>query len=345
MRIALIGNYPPPYGGVSVHVAGLGRWLRALGVEVRVLDIGRGDHEGDGVSRARGPWRYARALAEVAAGGFLLHTHTNGANTKSWLVALAAARAHGPRGPRGLLTIHSGLSLAYLAGSPHRRALARVACAGYGRVVAVNRQIATALAEAGVAPDDIEVLPAYSPSLFEPGDPPPGFDAIREAHAPLYCAALSPGSTYGEDLLRSAFPVVRRELPGAGLALFGPGQEGPGPSGEGIHLLGELSHGSALAVMRSSEVFVRPTRADGDAVSVREALALGRSVVASATGYRPPGCLLFRTGDAAELALRMAEAGRLVQQSAAPGTGGGDPLEAVFQIYLALWGEAPRLRS
>jgi len=46
-------------------------------------------------------------------------------------------------------------------------------------------------------------------------------------------------------------------------------------------------------------VFVRPTLADGDAVSVREALALGRVVVASAVGERPAAARLFPAGDAA----------------------------------------------
>ena len=47
---------------------------------------------------------------------------------------------------------------------------------------------------------------------------------------------------------------------------------------------------------------MRPTLADGDAISVREALALGRPVVASAVGARPPAAALFRAGDAAACA-------------------------------------------
>ncbi|MEK6630448.1 MAG: glycosyltransferase, partial [Acidobacteriota bacterium] len=49
---------------------------------------------------------------------------------------------------------------------------------------------------------------------------------------------------------------------------------------ERIEALGELAHPQALAVIRSADVFVRPTLADGDAISVREALVMGVPCVA-----------------------------------------------------------------
>jgi glycosyltransferase involved in cell wall biosynthesis len=68
-----------------------------------------------------------------------------------------------------------------------------------------------------------------------------------------------------------------------------------------VALLGELPRERALAVVAACDVFVRPTLVDGDAVSVREALALGRPVAASAVGARPPQAQLFPAGDAAAL--------------------------------------------
>ncbi|MFL5303286.1 MAG: glycosyltransferase, partial [Anaeromyxobacteraceae bacterium] len=218
MRIALVGNYPPPFGGVSVHVRALERALRTRGAEVRVLDIGRGDHhEGNRVLPARGPVPFARELAAAAARGFLFHVHTSGTNPKSWLVALAASRARRPFGPRGVLTLHSGLSPAWLAGAGDRRTLARAACAGYGRVVTVNGEIAEAVMRCGVPPDRIAVLPAFSPSQVVAGKLLPAVAAFRQERAPLFAAALAQGPTYGEDLLVEAFGLVREREPGAGL--------------------------------------------------------------------------------------------------------------------------------
>ena len=41
MKILLIGPYPPPHGGISVHVSGIHRQLMAAGIPCRVLDTGR----------------------------------------------------------------------------------------------------------------------------------------------------------------------------------------------------------------------------------------------------------------------------------------------------------------
>jgi glycosyltransferase involved in cell wall biosynthesis len=336
LRVALVGDWPPPHGGVSVHVAALARHLRARGHAVRVLDIGRGDHSGPDLVPARGLVRYAAALAGAAARRELIHVHTSGANAKSWLVALAASRARLPGAPRGALTLHSGSCPAYLAGAPERRQVALAACLGFGRVVAVNREIAGALAACGVPPGRIAVLPAFTPSQVEPGPPPPALAALRARHRPLLCAAVMPSAIYGEDLLLEAFERVRQRFPEAGLVLFGPGSAVPcAADGDGLHRLGELPHPSALAAIAAADLFVRPTRADGDAITVREALALGRTVVASAVGHRPPGCLLFPPGDAAALAARLVEALAL-PLGGAPVAVGPDPLDALVGVYHAL---------
>ena len=53
---------------------------------------------------------------------------------------------------------------------------------------------------------------------------------------------------------------------------------------------------------QSSSVYLRATTTDGDALSVREALALGVPVVASDACDRPEGVLLFKTHDAPDMA-------------------------------------------
>jgi len=60
--------------------------------------------------------------------------------------------------------------------------------------------------------------------------------------------------------------------------------------------------------MRKVSVFVRPTHFDGDATSVREALALGVPVVASDTDFRPEGVMLFRRGDVDDLMQKLGQA-------------------------------------
>jgi glycosyltransferase involved in cell wall biosynthesis len=339
MRIALVGDWPRPYGGVSVHVAALARELWARGLDVRVLDIGKGNHAGGGILPVRGPLRYAAALGGAAAEGRLLHVHTSGANAKSWVVALAAGRARRPGAPRGVLTVHSGSAPAFLRGDPAHRVLAAAACAAFGTVVGVNEEIADALSGAGVPPARLAVLPAFSPSVIEPPEAPRGLAEFRAAHAPLLAAALLPSPIYGADLLLPAFEALRRRRPRAGLVLFGEGSDRAALRGSGRLGLGEIPHAAALAVLEAADVFVRPTRADGDAVSVREALALGCRVVASDVGFRPSGCLLYPAEDGAALEARLAEAtaaGHRAGAARPPArTGGGDPFDVIVAIYAA----------
>jgi glycosyltransferase involved in cell wall biosynthesis len=340
MRVSLVGNWPRPYGGVAVHVAALARALRARGADVVVLDIGRGDHRGAGIRPARGALRYALALSAVAAEGRLVHLHTSGANPKSWLAALAAGRARHAGGPRGVLTLHSGSAPAYLRSDPARRALAATACAAFGAVVAVNQEIADELIRAGVGRTSLVVLPAFSGEVLEPLDPPPGLAAFRARHAPLLAAALAPGPVYGAAQLADAFRRLRGGFPRAGLVVFGAATGAPSWSGPGLLGLGEIGHGAALAVLAEADVFVRPTLADGDALSVREALALGCAVVASDVGHRPPDCLVFPARDVEALTARLGEAVAQGRRAVPPAAPGG--FEMLFEIYELLGrGSAP----
>ncbi|OFX24294.1 MAG: glycosyl transferase [Anaeromyxobacter sp. RBG_16_69_14] len=345
MKIALVGDYPPPFGGVSVHVAALERALAARSVDLRVLDIGRGQNDAPGVAPARGALRCAVALARAAAERRLIHVHTSGANPKSWLLALAASRARLPGSPLPLLTLHSGLLPVYLARYAERREVARAVCSSFGRVVAVSHELSATLEGCGVPAARLEVVPAFLHAGLVPGAPPARFTAFREARAPLFCAALAPTSTYGEDVLLAAFAAVSDREPRAGLVVFGEGSE-RGPVAalglrQGVLALGEIDHAAALGVLGACDVFVRPTRADGDALSVREALSLGRKVVASEVGQRPPGCLLFRAGDAAGLAALMIDAARSAPAPPGHGRPDRDPLESLLAIYRSLARERP----
>jgi glycosyltransferase involved in cell wall biosynthesis len=333
LRVALVGNWPRPFGGVAIHVEALWRALRARGIDVAVVDIGEGRHADGHVRRARSLAAYADALARCALERRLVHVHTSGANPKSWLVALGAGLARRPTGARAVLTVHSGSAPTFLRARSSHRSLAALACSAFGRVVAVNAEIAAELARAGVRPGRIEILAAYTPTLLEPPQTPPALAAFRAAHAPMLSAYLGPGPIYGAGVLLEAFARVRARRPAAGLACFGAhGDErirGPGLLG-----LGELGHRAALGVLEASDAFVRPTLVDGDAVTVREALALGTPVVASDAAPRPDGCVTFRTGDAAELAARLDEV--LAAPRTAPPAAGPDPVDRLVEIYREL---------
>jgi glycosyltransferase involved in cell wall biosynthesis len=317
MKVLLVGDYPPPYGGVSVHVEVVHKAVRARGGICEVLDVGKGHLPADGVVPATSYFACAATLVRYAMRGYRLHVHTSGANSKSWMLASACAAAGklSPQPP--LITFHSGLGPEWLAADPTR---SRIACAvanSFGNVIAVSDEIRGALLACGVSRERIEVLPAFSRSFLQPGTPPHGLREIRAEASPLYCAMLAPGTVYGKETLLRAFGVVHARNPRARLALYGPGTELLGPevarlcgesAASAVHAFGELHRPTALALIASCDVFVRPTLADGDSVSVREAVALGRAVVATSVGTRPPEARLVPPGDTDALATALVDA-------------------------------------
>ena len=312
-KILIVGDFPPPHGGVAVHVEVLQRAVRSRGGECTVLDIGKGQVPADGVVAAGGYASFTAHLFGYALRGYRIHVHTSGANRKSWTLAAMCAGAGRVARLPPFITFHSGLGPAWLAEDPVRTRIAGAVANAFGRVIAVSDAIREALLTCGVGRERLEVLPAFSPSFLRPGAPPPGLAGLREAAAPLYCAMLAPGPVYGAEALLRAFSFVHGQNPRARLALYGPGTleldtvRLAGPAAPAVHAFGELHRPAALALIAASDVFVRPTLADGDSVSVREAIALGRVVVATSVGTRPPEARLVPPGDASALGRALAE--------------------------------------
>ena len=321
IKVLLVGDFPPPNGGVATHVAELLRAVRERGGECSVLDIGKGQLPAEGVVPAGGVARFSAHLASHAARGCRVHLHTSGANPKSWILAQACALTPAP-----LITLHSGLMARWLDESPARKAVAKTVLAQYARVIAVSAPIWDALLEAGVESARIEVLPAFSRKFVEPGPPPPGLAELRAEAAPLLCAMVAPRPEYGLAVLLEAFAGVLEQKPRARLALYGPGSESARAAG--VRGFGELHRGQALALIAACDTFVRPTLADGDSVSVREALALGRRVVASDVGSRPAGVELVPAGDSVALAAAL-----LGQRAAPAGVAAADSIERILALY------------
>jgi glycogen(starch) synthase len=305
-RVLLVGDYPPPYGGVSAQVAALQRRLAALpDTTVSVLDIGvRRAERRPGCLSVRGAGDFAAKLTAHAARGFTLHVHTNGHNAKSWLIAGGCAAAGLANGRRTVISLGSGLMPDYLTRVRRgMRTLARTTLRTAGALIVRNERSRAALLATGARPEQVRIVPGfYGVTPEEIGCPPSAAAHFVRRHHPVIGALASYGPEYGLAVLIDAAARLRPRHPDLGVLLVGPDQP-PGGAPPWVASLGELERASLLAVVQALDVFVRPTYFDGDASSVREALALGVRVVASDTDYRPAGVALFPRGDADALAV------------------------------------------
>jgi glycogen(starch) synthase len=299
MKILLIGPRPPPHGGISVHVSEIHRQLLAAGVRSAILDT----------SQIGSRFRFAMKLTRYAALGWTLQVHTNGHNRNSWMLALLCGIA-GQWSRGSILTLHSGMMPAYVSsGPPRRKWLAGIVCRLYSRVVCVGPQLRDAAIALGMPRKRTEIAPAYLVAASPSVTLEPQLSAWIEQHRPVLSTALFFRPEYGFELLIEGLIEFRRRHAAVGCLVMGSGEqhaqavERVRETGleNNVLLLGDVDHSTCLALMSRSHVFVRATLEDGDSTSVREALALGVPVVASHVGSRPPGTILFRSGDVHDL--------------------------------------------
>jgi glycosyltransferase involved in cell wall biosynthesis len=292
--ILLVGPYPPPMGGVSSHLARLAPLLIRQGFSVAVLNhYGRRPEVPYVVGALRrNPLRYFLAVRKRRSR--LVHYHYS---SRSSLVATALALKLSPHRVR-IVTVHSPSIARDLQRRP--RGLVRWGLATFDHVIAVTPQVADILSRSLPA-HEISIIPAHVPS----GDPQP--------LPPELESFLSGGPTF----VAAAWRLRFTRNPSARLLLLV--GERPGRSGRRYldwirGLLDEhgltgrylVMHGVDLASLFARDVtLVRPTRSDGDAVSIREALVAGTRVIASDAAVRPAGVQVVPTGDAEALAVAM----------------------------------------
>lgn len=299
MRTLLIGPYPPPHGGISVHVSEVHRQLIASGGACAVLDT----------SQIRSRLGFAMELVRYVSGGWTFHVHTNGHNRNSWLLALLCGTVGRWTGGC-ILTLHSGMMPGYLkAGSAWRWGLASLVCRLYSRVICVGAELQDAAISLGTPLERTEVAPAYLATRNPNVSLDPRLSAWTERHRPLLSTTLFFRPEYGFNLLIEGVVQLRRRHPAVGCIVMGSGEQSAQAEKQvrdagleaNVLLLGDVDHDTCLALISRSQVFVRPTLEDGDSISVREALALGVPVVASRVGSRPPAAILFRPGDVEDM--------------------------------------------
>lgn len=291
---------------------------------------------------------YARIWRESA--GDLLHFHVMGPLDKVALGLLGAL------GRRIVLTVH-GQSLEdqldRLGGIARWAAvtgLRRIAA-----LVAVNDRIRqVAIERAGLSPSRVHLVPAFLPpdrAALLAASPGADVTDFLADHAPVLSANAfhlrdyGGVPLYGADLLPAMLARVRERHPRAGALLYvstcDAGDAGrleairASARAQGVEAHLRIVSGSrpfGPALVRS-QVMVRPTVSDGDAVSVREALWLGVPVVASDCVARPDGTRVVKGRDADAFAVAVLGALEAAGAGSPPCGAGRDPFEDLLAVY------------
>jgi glycosyltransferase involved in cell wall biosynthesis len=309
-RVILAGFYPPPFAGEPIHVKQLAHFLRDRGLDVHILNLNRHAPSSHEYLSASTPWALTARLFCLPDRASILHLHTNGHSWKSWLMILSAALGARLKRVRAILTIHSGLFPGYVTRfGLVRRAMAKWILEAFVRVIGVNDEIGRAIRRLGMDESRVAVIPAFL-GVGQATDLSPEDRATIAGRQPLMVAVGGGDKDpeMGLPTVIEILPDLVRDFPDLRAVFLG-WQVGPKTvpliKAKGLSpwaiCLGEVSHERCVSLLQEADVVVRSTFADGDAITVREALDLGVPVVASDTAFRPPGAVLFRKGDAGDL--------------------------------------------
>jgi len=346
--LAILGPYPPPFGGISIHIQRLLPRLDANRISWRLYNLSSESVP----DRSHRPIRFplARYLAFLATSDEpLVHIH----GLDHTLARLGAVVLR-QRKRKVVLSYHNERIIGALRS--RRRPLIVAAARAASAIHSVNPRISAAFVEAGVSPDKILTLPAFLPPSSIESPLPEHIDQFIREHSPCMlvmgtaCDDIE-RDRYGLYLLPALLARLAAEYPHVGVVITITGKCGiesgvvralrAGLDDLGVRDRALITNAfdGFVSLLKRVDAYLRPSMTDGDALAVREALWFGVPVVASDAAPRPEGTTLFRSGDPASLL-----ASTLVALSDRRDSGAtrqtNDPGEAFIALYRRLLGSA-----
>jgi glycosyltransferase involved in cell wall biosynthesis len=308
MKVAQLGPYPPPHGGVQTNLVAIRDHLRQSGHSCVAINLTRFRRENaDDVFYPESALELARLLLRLRTD--IVHLHFGGDLTPR-LLSLAEFCSLLP-GRKTVLTFHSGGYPSSPAGQTAGPSTLRgFVLRRLDGLIAVNPEIAALYRKFGARPERIRTI---LPFAVKPPDRtlplPERLNSFLARHKPVLLTVGLLEPEYDLPLQIDVMAGILERFPEAGLVIAGAGsleQElgrriAAKPYAESVLLYGDMPHAVTLRAMIECDALLRTTLYDGDSVSVREALYLGTPTIATDNGMRPAGVRLIPTSDAARL--------------------------------------------
>ena len=300
-RLLFIGPIMPPKGGVSVHIDRLAALLRD-DYAVSFLDESRQVKDSVPNIRKMSPLTYLKTILRAD----VVHVHSFSGLLKLWHVLWSRLLLK-----RVVLTVHSVMSSGLAA-----NVLLTISSRLAHTVVAVSDKVSQSISARS------KVLPAFIPPAQSELAVSPQVSewiAAKQAEGRFVFASnayrleqYQGQDLYGLDLIIDAFsqdPIARRC---ACVFVIGAPDDEPAALQTYQALIAQRGMGGFFLLHTKSENFagvaavsdgtIRATSYDGDALSIRESLHLGKLTIASDAAQRPEGTRTFKSRDAQSLA-------------------------------------------
>ena len=320
VSIAEVGSLPPPFGGVSVHIERLCAALQRENIPFRVYvytGLATSSPDAKVVSIrtfVRRTWHMATFPESI------VHLHTG----SPWAILVTALLAL-PRGKAVVVTVH-GERLQRRLGQMRLGWIRHMFVVVLTRLhfIAVSERISNSLTELGVDRSRIRVIPAFLPPSDNELDDaciPEGVTEFLESHTTIIGSQgwfgyfLDGHHVYSFEMIAHLAKAICHDYPGVGFYTAVSGTYDAQHRDDILALRHRLGldrnwliiekHFRAPALYRKTDLFIRPTVTDGDAVSVRECLWMGIPVIASDAVDRPVRCIIHANLDLGSLSDRV----------------------------------------
>ena len=354
MRVLQLGPYPPPHGGVQSNLVAIRSFLLKRNLPCSVINITRHRKpETDEVYYPKDSLGLLRLLFQLEYD--IIHLHLGG-NLSNRLLALSFVCCSVP-GKKSVLTFHSGGYPSSPQGQKARpTSLAAFVMQRFDMLIGVNPAIVEFFHKLGVPPARTRLIYPHSFSAEMAGADslPENLAAFFENHSPVLISVGLLEKEYDLPLQIQVLGRVLEKYPRAGLLMIGSGSLeaelraliAAQPYADSILLTGDVAHQATLGAIAQSDLMLRTTLYDGDAVSVREALYLGVPVIASDNGMRPQGVHLIPRQDVNALDHAIVKLlSENKERSARCSPVDEANLQAVFEVYKELMAKrAPHVK-
>lgn len=309
--IAIIGAYPPPYGGVSVHIKRLHEKLDKFGIENNVYDLNLGKNvknvKKENVFSICHPvlWFIKFIFTSKER---IVHIHFSDWRLR-FLISIMNFF-----GKSIIITIHGeSLDKAYSTRNFLRKILIKKTLFWSSHIITMNEKIRKLCLSLGVESEKVTMIPSFlSIEKKEESNVEltKELEVFIKSHSPIILANayklrfFNNQDLYGLDLCIDACSILRNDFPKVGFIFCLP-QIGDYSYFEKMNnrikeknlknnFMIYTKIGEMIPILKMSDIFIRPTNTDGDAISIREALSFTIPVIASDIVQRPKSVVLFK---------------------------------------------------
>lgn len=311
-KLLITGPIAPPAGGISIHIQRLSYFLQEE-FTVDFIDEATNRKEGIFNMWSMNPFGYLRKICWAN----ILFVHSGNKLFKQ--IHILAGRIFGKK---VVITIHS-------YGKRRKqpfRVLDEMIYRLAHKIILVNADIHEKLS---LPKNKCVVMHAFLPPIMEmePGLPmnvTAWIKQAREKNQVIICANASRlnlynnQDLYGLDMsiaatkylldkgINISFIYIVSALD-VGADLFNNGLKQIEDEGMKDRFMLISEKLSFVRLIENADIVIRPSNTDGDALTIRESIYLGKCTIASDVVERPAGTILFKTRDVADLELKMEE--------------------------------------